>query len=50
MSWLAASLRAHAELALFVALALGYGVARIRVGAFHGSRLDRSRKMTAVGS
>jgi putative transport protein len=32
MSWLAESLRAHPELALFLALAIGYGLARVRIG------------------
>ena len=32
MSWLAQSLRSHPELALFLALALGHGLGRVRIG------------------
>ncbi|MEQ1800866.1 MAG: aspartate-alanine antiporter [Gammaproteobacteria bacterium] len=34
MQWLVESLRAHPELALFLALALGHGAGRLRVGSF----------------
>lgn len=33
MSWLTESLRAHPELALFLALAMGHGLARVRIGS-----------------
>lgn len=34
MSWLIESLRRHPELALFLVLALGYSIGRIRIGSF----------------
>ena len=34
MSWLAASLQNHTEIALFLALGLGQAAARLRIGSF----------------